>query len=159
MSAATFDQTPPESENQNVHSLELFFDLVFVFAVSQLTKLVAHPHGPLDYVQAALVLISVTWIYSAYLWLTNNLKLENSELERWNLMLGMFCFFGTAVGIPLLAKGNGALLAFSLLAAVVVHFLTFGRIRNVSTAAYDRLAPYTFATSLLIIFAVFAPEP
>lgn len=71
MSAASLDQTPEaqthETEGQNVHSLELFFDLVFVFAVSQLTKLVAHPHGPLDYVQAALVLISVTWIYSAYL--------------------------------------------------------------------------------------------
>lgn len=82
MSAATFDQTPPESENQNVHSLELFFDLVFVFAVSQLTKLVAHRHGVADYVQAGLVFVSVTWIYTAYLWLTNNLKLENSELER-----------------------------------------------------------------------------
>lgn len=74
-------------------------------------------------------------------------------------MLGMFCFFGMAVGIPHLAKGNGVLLAFSLLAAVVVHFLGFGRIQKVSTAAYDRLAPYTFATSIFIVFAVFAPEP
>lgn len=71
MSAASIDQTPnsqtQETENQNVHSLELFFDLVFVFAVSQLTKLVAHLHGAVDYVQAGLVFISVTWIYTAYL--------------------------------------------------------------------------------------------
>jgi low temperature requirement protein LtrA len=41
------DPPPPAAEPgiQRVSTVELFFDLVFVFAITQLTSLVAHLHG------------------------------------------------------------------------------------------------------------------
>jgi low temperature requirement protein LtrA len=54
-----------------VTTLELFFDLVFVFTITQLTTvLVRHPtwHG---LSQAVLMLGVIWWMYSGYAWLTN----------------------------------------------------------------------------------------
>jgi len=46
----------PEHEHSTVSTIELFFDLVFVFVITQITQLVEHAHGPLDFLRALLVL-------------------------------------------------------------------------------------------------------
>jgi low temperature requirement protein LtrA len=45
-----------------VTTLELFFDLVFVFTVTQLTDLVLEPHGGAGYLQAFVVLWVIWWM-------------------------------------------------------------------------------------------------
>jgi low temperature requirement protein LtrA len=39
-----------------ISSIELFFDLVFVFVITQVTQLVEHAHGPMDFLRALRVL-------------------------------------------------------------------------------------------------------
>jgi len=57
--------------------VELFFDLVFVFAVTQLSHaLIAHP-TPLGVAQAALLLMAVWWAWMYTTWATNWLEVEH----------------------------------------------------------------------------------
>src|SRR5438128_10531533 len=58
-------------EEMRVSTIESFFDLVFVFTITQLTYLVAGAHGPLDFLLVLLVLMLIWWMYDAYAWLTN----------------------------------------------------------------------------------------
>ena len=59
-----------KSENSpgvaRVSTLELFFDLVFVFAITQVSHLFGEAHGALDFLRAFLVLAVVWWMYGGY---------------------------------------------------------------------------------------------
>ena len=62
-------QTTEPREEMRVSTIESFFDLVFVFPITQLTYLVAGAHGPLDFLLVLLVLMLIWWMYDAYAWL------------------------------------------------------------------------------------------
>src|SRR2546425_8907790 len=67
--------TAPAHENpSNVSSIELFFDLVFVFVITQVTQLVEHAHEAMDFLRALLALVPIWWMYAGYAWLTNNVR-------------------------------------------------------------------------------------
>src|SRR5262249_11051805 len=57
-----------------VSTIELFFDLVFVFVITQMTQLVEHAHEAADFLKALLVLMPIWWMYAGYVWLTNNVR-------------------------------------------------------------------------------------
>src|SRR5580765_2596611 len=92
---------PPSTEPgiQRVSNIELFFDLVFVFTLTQLTGLVVHPHDLSDYLKALLVFVTLMWIYVGYAWLTNNIAIQNRS-QRLLLFTSMASFFVMALSIP-----------------------------------------------------------
>src|SRR2546428_543295 len=65
---------PAQGKSVGVSSIELFFDLVFVFVITQITQLVEHAHGAMDFLRALLVLVPIWWMYAGYAWLTNNVR-------------------------------------------------------------------------------------
>ncbi len=83
---------------QRVGTIELFFDLVFVFALTQLTSLVAHPHGPADYGKALLVFMTLMWIYDGYVWLGGNIEFGGKRQRRL-IFVAMGGFFVMALSI------------------------------------------------------------
>lgn len=58
-------------EGHRVTTLELFFDLAFVFAFTQLSRLMAQQHDALGIVQALVILALLWWSWTAYGWLAN----------------------------------------------------------------------------------------
>jgi len=65
-----------EGREERVLPLELFFDLIFVFALTQVTGLVStHPTWT-GLVQGLLVLGVLWWSWTAYAWLTNTVDPE-----------------------------------------------------------------------------------
>jgi low temperature requirement protein LtrA len=48
-----------------VSSIGLFFDLVFVFVITQVTQLAEHAHGTMDFLRALLVLVPIWWMIAA----------------------------------------------------------------------------------------------
>ena len=58
-------------DDHRATTFELFFDLVFVFAFTQLTSYMAHNHTAAGIVQAMLLLALFWWSWSAYAWLGN----------------------------------------------------------------------------------------
>ena len=63
----------PERE-QRVTPLELFFDLVFVFGLTQVTNLMSADPTWRGLGQGLLVLAALWWAWTGYAWLTNLLE-------------------------------------------------------------------------------------
>jgi low temperature requirement protein LtrA len=66
---------------QRVTPLELFFDLVFVFAITQVTGFLAHDPTWLGLVRGLMLLGALWWAWAAYAWLTNTLDPEEGAVR------------------------------------------------------------------------------
>jgi len=61
----------PEENTARVSNIELFFDLVFVFTITQVAEVIVH-HPDLSGIGHALIELSVlAWMFAGYAWLTN----------------------------------------------------------------------------------------
>jgi low temperature requirement protein LtrA len=58
-------------DEHQVTPLELFFDLVFVFAITQVTRLLANEPTWGEVFRGMLVLAALWWAWSVYAWLTS----------------------------------------------------------------------------------------
>jgi low temperature requirement protein LtrA len=66
---------------QRVTPLELFFDLVFVFAITQVTGFLAADPTWIGLVRGLLLLGALWWAWAAYAWLTNTLNPEEGAVR------------------------------------------------------------------------------
>ncbi|MBU3060421.1 low temperature requirement protein A [Nocardia sp. NEAU-G5] len=64
------------TDDASVTELELFFDLVMVFAFTQVTDLAAHETTAVNMLRAFLVLAVMWWVWIAYAWLGNVIKAD-----------------------------------------------------------------------------------
>ena len=119
-------QRPEVGEGQRATALELFYDLVFVFAVTQVSYLLLNDLTWTGAAQALLVLLVVWWAWNYTTWVTNELDTE-STIVRLLLLAIMFASLLMAVAIPE-AFGSRALLFAGAYVAIQVGrhtFLTF----------------------------------
>ena len=87
---ATLLRTRGQQDSGKVSMIELFFDLVFVFAVTQLShSLLEHLHG-VGWLQTGLLLMAVWWVWIFTSWITNWLDPERMPVRicLFVLMLG-----------------------------------------------------------------------
>lgn len=77
---------------------ELFFDLVFVFALIQLSHALAEDFGPTAVLEAAVLILSLWWLWIHTTWVTN---LLNTEVEPVRLLLFTLMFGGVLLAIAL----------------------------------------------------------
>jgi low temperature requirement protein LtrA len=110
MSEATVAVREREVGEVRVSSIELFFDLVFVFTITQLTAVLAHHPTGKGLVQIVLMLTSIWWMYAAFAWLTNAVPPTRNAL-RLPLLAGMAAFFAISLTIPTAFSGNGVVFA------------------------------------------------
>ncbi|WP_067885549.1 low temperature requirement protein A [Nocardia vaccinii] len=80
------------TEQASVTQLELFFDLVLVFAFTQVDDLAAHETTALNMLRAFLVLAVMWWVWIAYAWLGNVVKADEGIAR-----LAMFGAMGAAL--------------------------------------------------------------
>jgi hypothetical protein len=69
--AASGEQAPEDTADRSVGTLELFFDLVFVYAMSQVTILMLADISWAGFGRGLLALAAVWWARVCYAWLTN----------------------------------------------------------------------------------------
>ncbi|SFR87083.1 Low temperature requirement protein LtrA [Microbacterium sp. cf046] len=117
------------SEGDSVTTLELFFDLVFVFAFTQVTFLMAHGEPPASVAQGVVVLGLLWWSWSSFAWLGNQAH-ANEGLVRTALIIAAAVFV-LSLTIPEafhdLEGGLYAPLVFACCYAVIrlVHLSTY----------------------------------
>ena len=93
-------------QGQRVTPLELFFDLVFVFAITQVTGFLADEPTWGGLLRGLLLLGSLWWAWAAYAWLTNTLNPEEGGVR-----IAMFGAMGAMLLVSLAvprAFGNTA---------------------------------------------------
>jgi low temperature requirement protein LtrA len=131
-----------------VSTLELFFDLVFVFAITQLTGVLSHDVTVLDGVRVLLIFGALWWMYDGYVWLSNA-RTPARTVERVLMLLGMAGFLVVGLSIPHAFGRDGVALGVGYLILVVIHSWLYKRVnRNIA-----RVTPFNLAAALLIIAA------
>ena len=88
-----------EQEHATVTPLELFFDLVFVFALTQVTAFMADELSWQGILRGALVLMLLWWAWTGYAWLANVASAEERPIKL-AILSGMSAMFVLALCIP-----------------------------------------------------------
>jgi low temperature requirement protein LtrA len=78
------------NQHSRVTNVELFFDLVFVFAVTQVSHTLLHHFTPLGAVHVTVLFLAVWWVWVYTTWVTNWLDPEQTPVRilLFLLMLG-----------------------------------------------------------------------
>ncbi|MDQ6789115.1 MAG: low temperature requirement protein A [Candidatus Dormibacteraeota bacterium] len=131
-----------------VTTLELFFDLVFVFAVTQLTGVLVRELSPLGLFRVVVMFGVLWWMYGGYAWLTNTMA-----PTRWSrrvlLLVGMAGFMVVALATPRAFEGDGVAWGVGYLVVVLVHAgLYVQSNRNIL-----RILPFNLLAAGLVIVA------
>jgi low temperature requirement protein LtrA len=136
---------------------ELFFDLVFVFAFTQVTTLLADDATFAGIGRAVLVLGALWWPWTAYAWLTNTVNPEEGFVGA-ALLVTLIAMFLAALAVPGVFGDDGVLFGACFLVVVAMHLALYalaGRGDRDLFAAVLRLAPWTLLGATLILVAGF----
>src|SRR5919198_852329 len=90
--------------------IELLWDLVFVFAVTQVTTLLASDLSWAGFGRAMLVLALIWWAWSAFVWATNADN-PNSRVFRGVLLLATVLIFLVGLALPHAFGSEGTIFA------------------------------------------------
>jgi low temperature requirement protein LtrA len=118
------------SEEARVTPIELFFDLVFVFAITQVTALISHDPTTRGLVRGLLVLALLWWCWVGYAWLGNVVRADEG-LGRVAMFGAMAAMFVLALSVPEAFDDlDGGLdgpvvIAFAYLAVRLLHLAIF----------------------------------
>jgi low temperature requirement protein LtrA len=149
----------PTDDSHRVTTLELFFDLVFVFALTQVTALMADD-PTVRGLGRGLVLLALLWFgWSSYAWLGNQARADEGLL-RVAMLAAMGAMFVVALAIPESYEDKpGGLFAPFVLAAcyatvriahLVVYLVAAGDDRPLRRQLLIQAVPTTVALLLLV---------
>lgn len=110
-------------------AFEIFFDLVFVFALTRIMALIGQPPGPVGLAQGLLLLVLLWFAWSSYAWLGNQTPADVG-LVRLGVLVAMAALFVAALVMPRSwSSGPGLdgplLLALAYVLLRVVHLLLY----------------------------------
>jgi low temperature requirement protein LtrA len=144
-------------QEHGVTPRELFFDLVFVFAFTQVTTLLAEDATFAGVGRSVLVLGALWWPWTAYAWLTNTVDPEEGFVGA-ALLVALIAMFVAALAVPGVFGDDGVLFGAFFLVVVAVHLALYalaGRGDRDLFAAVLRLAPWSLVGAMLILVAGF----
>jgi len=138
-------------ETSSVTTLELFFDLVFVFTITQLTALLSTSLTWESLLQSFLIFIVLFWMYGGYVWLTNSVPPVTPDRQLL-LIAGMAAFLICALAIPNAFGDAGVAFGIGYLIVIIVHSFLYVRAVGLKVA---RFVPMNFLSAATIILAGF----
>jgi low temperature requirement protein LtrA len=143
-------------------NLELFFDLVFAFAMSQVTQLVLHDASPRGLGRAALALLAVWWAWVGYTWLINTFDTANVSHEAV-VIAAMAAMLVAAAALPAAFTSAALVFGIALLAVRLIHVAKFVAYSSDEDAdlrrSIRRIAPAFVAAPACIVAAAFVASP
>ncbi|MDQ2747940.1 MAG: low temperature requirement protein A [Pseudonocardiales bacterium] len=144
--------------SKRVGSAELFFDLVFVFAVTEISALLVSDHSWAGLVRALVLFVPVYW-----LWVGTSIQTNLRDASRPGLRVTVFAValagVFMALALPEAFDGQAMLFACAYWAGRLV--LGFSLLRRGARGATSRLNPYTvsiFVTGPLLILGALLPS-
>ena len=149
-----------ESE-QRVTPLELFFDLVFVFAITQVTGFLA-VHSTWDgLLRGLFILGALWWTWAAYAWLTNTLNPEEGAV-RIAMFGSMAAMLIVSLAVPRAFDVDGVLFGVAYFVVRALHLVLYaiaGRGDPELLHAVMRILPSALLGAGLLIVAGFLDGP
>jgi low temperature requirement protein LtrA len=99
MNTAKHPRIQAVTEDARVTPIELFFDLVFVFSLTQVTALMSHTPSGRGIVQGMLVLCLLWWCWVGFAWIGNVLRADEG-IGRVAMFGSMGAMFVLALCVP-----------------------------------------------------------
>ena len=150
-----------DDDEVEVSPLELFFDLVFVFALTQVTAFMADELSIEGLVRGVMIMALLWWAWTGYAWLANVSSVEHPALKL-AMLVGMSAMFVVALCIPeAFDDGGGGLdgplvLALAYLLVRTMHFIMFWLVAREDDGLrgqLTRFAPTVAGSSIVLIIA------
>jgi low temperature requirement protein LtrA len=144
-------------DEHQVTPLELFFDLVFVFAITQVTSFLARDPTWGGLLRAMLVLAALWSAWSGYAWLTSAMDVDEGGV-RLAMLAAMVAMLIVALSVPEAFGGNDLLFAAAYFIVRILHLVLsaiVGRDDPDRRGALFRFAPTALAGALLLVVASF----
>src|SRR4051812_11121256 len=111
---AAAEREPARGDEHEVTPLELFFDLVFVFAITQVTKLLTDESSWNGVLHGMLVLAAIWWAWTTYAWLTSATDVDEGGV-RLAMLTAMAAMLGVALAVPGAFGGDAVLFGVAYL--------------------------------------------
>jgi low temperature requirement protein LtrA len=147
----------PVEREQRVSPLELFFDLVFVFAFTQVTTLLSSNPTWSGLEHALLLLTALWWAWAAYAWLTNTV--DPGESLVWGTMLfASGAMFVGALALPEAFGSHGVVFGVAFLIVALMQLALYALAARGDPdllQAILRITPSSIAGATLIAVAGF----
>jgi low temperature requirement protein LtrA len=138
-------------QDQKVTTIELFFDLVFVFTVTQLTALLFRSPTWTGIARVAVLFANLWWMYGGYVWLTNAVPPRRTS-QQLLILCGMAGFLVVALAIPDAFSSTGIAFGLGYLVVTLVHSGLFLESENAPTVQVMlRLGPANLVTAAIVV--------
>ncbi len=129
MSAPSF----ASPEDQNVTFVELFFDLVFVFSVTQVVGLLHAGISAGTVAQGVLAFWLVWWAWTQFTWALNAANTDHARVQLATLVATAVAFF-MAVGVPDAFGATAPWFAIPYVTVRVMGLLLYGWVASANEA-------------------------
>src|SRR3954451_16102914 len=103
-----------------VAPLELFFTLVFVFEITQVTPLIPHEPTWLGALRGMLVLAAIWWAWNSFSWLTSGLNVDEGGV-RLAILATTTLMLGVALAVPRAFGRDAVLFSIAYFLVRVMH--------------------------------------
>ncbi len=146
---------------QRTTNLELFFDLVFVFAITQLSHLLLDHLSVQGSLQTLFLLLTVWWGWNYTTWATNFID-PDSPLVRLMLLVIMLASLLMSIAIPEAFGDRAPLFAISYVALQVIRnaFVTWAAPRgSAAERTFSGILYWSLASGSLFVIGAFLPAP
>jgi low temperature requirement protein LtrA len=145
--AQTAQAVEEAAEARRTAPVELLWDLVFVFAVTQVTTLLRSDQTWAGFGRSMLVLALVWWAWSAYVWVTNAQD-PDSPLLRASLLLAGGVIFITGLAVPHAYGSEGALFAISYAIVRFGHLALYADASRRGNASFAAIAGFAVTVTI-----------
>ena len=147
----------PAAAEHRVTPLELFFDLVFVFGLTEVTTFLADDPTWHGLCRTLLLLGALWWSWAAYAWLTNTVDADEDAVVA-AMLVAMAAMFVAALVVPTAFTSHGLLFGVAFLIVNLMHIALYtlaARDDPELLTAVLRVARTSLAGSALILVAAF----
>jgi low temperature requirement protein LtrA len=141
----------PLEEERRTSPVELLWDLVFVFAVTQVTTLLSHDLSWAGFGRAMLVLALVWWAWSAFVWAANAQDTGSPAL-RLALLLAMVLTFVAGLALPHAFDDEAPVFAATYASVRLLHLALYADASRKGNASWAAIAG--FGVTVLIGMAL-----
>ncbi|HEX8099363.1 MAG TPA: low temperature requirement protein A [Actinomycetota bacterium] len=153
--------TRQDERQQRVTPLELFFDLVFVFAMTQVTSFLLNNPTWGGLLRGLLLLAMLWWAWSGYAWLTNHLDPEEGAV-RLVVLAAVAAMLIVSLAAPRAFGSDGVVFGVAYLVVRALHLAVLvvaGRGDHDLFGAVMRIVPGATLGPTLLIVAGFLKGP
>lgn len=133
-------------EERRTAPVELLWDLVFVFAVTQVTSLIAHQLSWQGAGRGLLVLALIWWAWSAFVWAANAQD-PNGGAVRVALLVSTILIFVAGLAVPHAFGDDATLFACTYAGVRFIHLGLYTHASRLGNASWSAIVGFALATS------------